>query len=213
MNIESILTLALAVAALAIKPGAGMMMVMSRSIASGWSACFAFVIGFCVISILFLAIVVFGYQFINVDIVFISIFIKSFAAVYLIWLGIKGLQTANAPLHLQESKAKSFYDNLTASLVLTLSNPLTIVFYAGILPTIMNINEISWNDFIIMGAVICVVELVVAVAYSAPLILFRKRFDQSSLSGLKIFSSIIIILVGLYIGYTAIPAEDLLSVF
>ena len=213
MTLEAIITLALAVGALAIKPGAGMMMVMSRSIASGWSACFAFVIGFCVISVLFLGVVVFGYQFIDVDLVFISIFIKSFAAVYLIWLGFKGLQKVNAPLHLQESKAESFYDNLTASLFLTLSNPLTIVFYAGILPTIMNINDISWNDFTIMAIVICIVELVVAVAYSAPLILFRRKFKETSLKGLKIFSSIVIILVGLYIGYTAIPANDLLSVF
>jgi len=213
MTIEAIFTLALAVAALAIKPGAGMMMVMSRSITSGWSACFAFVIGFCIISVLFLAIVVFGYQFIGVDLVFISIFIKSFAAVYLIWLGFKGLQTANAPLHLQESKAKSFYDNLTASLFLTLSNPLTIVFYAGILPTIMNVNDITWGVFTLMAMVICLVELIVAVAYSAPLILFRRKFKPEHLNGLKIFSSIVIILVGLYIGYTAIPAKDLLSVF
>jgi len=213
MTIEAIFTLALAIAALAAKPGAGMMMVMSRSIAGGWSACLAFVTGFCIISLLFLGLVIFGYKFISVDIVFIAILLKSLAAVYLIWLGIKGLKQANDPLEMTESKAASFYDNLSASLLLTLSNPLTIVFYAGILPSLMDVNAISWNDIMIVSMVIIVVEFAVAIAYSAPLILFRKRFKQKSLKGLKIFSSIVIILVGLYIGYTAIGAQHLVDLF
>lgn len=213
MDISAILALALAVGALAIKPGAGMMMVMSRSISGGWSACLSFVLGFCIISILFLALVVFGYNFIDIDMMFLTIMIKAFAAVYLIYLGVKGLQRAQEPLYMEDMKIESFWDNLTASIALTLSNPLTIVFYAGILPTIMEVESITLHDFMIMCAVIIIVEYVVAIAYSAPLILYRKKIKHQSLVGLKIFASIIIILVGLYIGYTTLPAQDLLSVF
>lgn len=213
MTIEAIITFAIAVGALAIKPGAGMMMVMSRSISQGFNAMLSFVLGFCIISILFLGLVVFGYKFVEVDLVFISIVIKSFAAVYLIWLGVKGLQKAQDVYHVEDIKVESFFDNLSASIMLTLSNPLTIIFYAGILPTILNVQKITMNDFIVFSLVIIVVEYVVAISYSAPLILYRKKVPQDFMRGLTYFSSIVIILVGLYIGYSALPSKDLTSVF
>jgi threonine/homoserine/homoserine lactone efflux protein len=213
MTLESILTFALAVGALAIKPGAGMTMVMSRAISQGFAAVLAFVMGFCVISVLFLGLVVFGYKFLDVDLIFISLIIKSFAAVYLIWLGVKGLQKAEEPLQVQEMGIERIVDNFTASVMLTLSNPLTIVFYAGILPTVMNVQQLTFKDFAVLAFVICLVEYIVAIAYSSPLLLFRKKIPQSFLRGLSYFSSIVIILVGLYIGYTALPSKDLTSVF
>jgi len=213
MTIESILTFAIAVGALAIKPGAGMMMVMSRSIAGGWPACLAFVSGFCVVSLLFLGFVVLGYRFVAVDMTFISILIKSLAAVYLIFMGIKGLQTAQDELILQKTKVEGIWDNFSSSVMLTLSNPLTIVFYAGILPTVLDVQSMTTYEIAIIAMVIIAVGFAVAIAYCAPLILFRYKFEQKSLKGLKIFSSLILILVGLYIGFTAINAQDLLTVF
>lgn len=213
MTLEAIMTFAIVVGALAIKPGAGMAMVMSRSIAQGWGACLSFVLGFCIISILFLGLVVFGYKFVEVDLVFISILIKSFAAVYLIWLGVKGLQKAQDPFYIEDMKVESFFDNLSASLMLTLSNPLTIVFYAGILPTILDIKSISLMDFATLSLTVIVVEYLVAIAYTAPLILYRTRIPQSFMRGLSYFSSVVIILVGLYIGYSALPSKDLTSIF
>ena len=117
MTLDSILLLATAVFALAIKPGAGMMMVMSRTMAQGMSACLTFALGFCIVSLLFLGLVIFGYKFIEtVDIVLISIVIKSFSAVYLIWLGVKGLQQASEPLYVEGTKKNSFYENLQLQL-------------------------------------------------------------------------------------------------
>ncbi len=213
MTLEAILTFGIAVAALAIKPGAGMMMCMSRSVAQGFTACLAVITGFCVISILFLGIVVLGYTVADVDLVFISIFIKAFTATYLIWLGVKGLQKAAQPYYMEDMKAESVFDNFTASLMLTLSNPLTIVFYAGILPSILMVNEITISDFGVLSFTIIFVEFVVGIAYCAPLLLFRKKIPQSFLRGLAYFSSIVLILIGLYIGYNALPSKDLTSVF
>lgn len=213
MTTEAILTFALAVGALAIKPGAGMMMVMSRAISQGMGAVLIFTAGFCIISILFLGLVIFGYKFVEVDLVFISIFIKSLAAVYLIWLGVKGVMKAQEKYYMAETKVETFVENLSASLVLTLSNPLTIIFYAGIIPTILNVKTISFDDFVIFSVVIILVEYAVAIAYSSPLLLFRKKIPDSFLRGLAYFSSIVIMMVGLYIGYTALRSEALLAVF
>jgi threonine/homoserine/homoserine lactone efflux protein len=214
MIFESILILAAAVMGLAIKPGAGMMMVMSRTLAQGMSACLAFATGFSIISIFFFLLVVFGYKFASgLDIVFISIVIKSFSAVYLIWLGVKGIQEEQEDMSFDGEKVVTFLDNLMASIFLTLSNPLTIVFYAGVLPTILDVKNITTYDILTVSCVITVIEFAVAIAYSLPILWCRHKMKKELFVGLRYFSSIVLILVGLYIGYTALPAEDLKLVF
>jgi threonine/homoserine/homoserine lactone efflux protein len=214
MAFESILLLAAAVMGLAIKPGAGMMMVMSRTLAQGMNACIAFAAGFSVVSILFFLLVVFGYKFASgLDMVFIAIVVKSFTAVYLIWLGVKGIQEEQEDMSFDGEKVVTFLDNFLASVFLTLSNPLTIVFYAGVLPTILDVENITFTDILTVSGVITVVEFAVAIGYSLPILWCRHKMNKDLFVGLKYFSSIVLIIVGLYIGYTALPAEDLKLVF
>ena len=213
MTLEAIITLSIAVLGLAMKPGPGMMMVMSRTMSGGMKACFTFLIGFLLITFLYLVLVFVGFQMTGLDLTFILILIKSLAAVYLIYIGIKGLQHPDVTYVSEGKDGHSFFDNLTSSMVLTLSNPLVIVFYAGVLPTVVDINNISLNDMVIVTAVVLIIEGIMPILYCAPMVLFRKKISTEFLKGLRMFSSVIIILIGLYIGYTAIGSEDLLSVF
>ncbi len=213
MTFEAMTTLAIAVLGLAMKPGPGMMMVMSRTLGQGMKACFTFLIGFLVITLLYLILVFIGFQMANFDLAFVMILIKSLAAVYLIYLGIKGLQNPNIDYVEETPKGHSFYDNLTASMVLTLSNPLVIVFYAGILPSILDVSVMTINDMVMIAAIVLFIEGIIPILYCAPLALYRKKIPLNFLKGMRIFSSIMIILIGLYIGYTALPAKDILFVF
>jgi len=77
----------------------------------------------------------------------------------------------------------------------------------------LDVATLTWHDLFVVSLVIIVVETVVAVSYSAPLVFYRHKVNTSFLEGMRIFSSIVIIGVGLYIGYTALPAEDLKAVF
>lgn len=213
MTLQAILTLATAVFALAIKPGAGMMMVMSRSISHGLIGCFAFLIGFNLALLGYLSLVLGGLNLVDVDLLFISILIKSLAAVYLIWVGVKGLQTNGQAMTLEEEETQTFVDNVTSAFMLTLSNPLVILFYAGILPTILGTTQISWDNAMIIASIVVGVETLVVLAYCLPLIFLRKKMPQNVMEHIRVFSSLVLIIVGLYIGYTAIPAKDLLAVF
>lgn len=213
MTIEAIITLALAVLALALKPGPGMMMVMSRTIGQGMSACFTFILGFLLVTLFYVVIVLVGLQSADFDIVFLSIFIKTLAAVYLIWLGIKGLQHTDLEYGPPDAAGHGFIDNVTGAMILTASNPLVIVFYAGILPSLVDVNTMTLNDMVIIASVVLFIEGIIPVFYCLPLALFRKKIPISFLKGLRIFSSIMIIFVGLYIGYTALPSKDIVSVF
>jgi threonine/homoserine/homoserine lactone efflux protein len=213
MTTESIITLFLAVVALSLKPGPGMTMVMSHTITQGMAGCLSFVAGWLVVLFGFLVFVFFSYNFISLDIVFILILVKTLAAAYLIWLGVKGLLKNEVKSGSDFVKEEGLFNSFTSAVVLTASNPLAIVFYAGILPSLVDVQSITLNDMALITMIVLGVEGILPIIYCAPLALYRKKVPENFLEGLRIFSSVMMILVGLYIGYNAILAEDLLSVF
>ena len=213
MDQQAIITLAVAIAALTLKPGPGMMLLISHTIHQGVKGCFAVLVGAQLVNLIFIAIVFSGFYSVNVDMVFISIFVKAMAAAYLIWMGIKGLQDLETDYEVEKLIGGNWFNSLTSSMALTASNPLVIIFYAGIFPTLLDVNQMTSFDFLTIIGVIVFVEMGVAAAYSLPLLLFRYKISQTALKKMSFLSSVIIILIGLYIGYTAIPAEDLKSVF
>lgn len=211
MDLHAIITFALAVLALALKPGPGMMMLMSRSISQGAGALFTMLLGVLVITFAYLVVVFISFKIPGLDMVFITILVKSVAAVYLIYLGIKGLKDISLAYNVNDIEGHGFFDNLSAAIMLTISNPLVIVFYAGILPTLLDINAMTFNDMAIITIVVLSIEGIVPILYCLPMILLRKKIPISFLKGLRVFSSIVIIIVGLYIGYSALPAMDVIS--
>ena len=213
MTLEEMVALSAAVFVLAMKPGPGMMMVMSRTISGGMGACLTFILGFLFVTLLYLIIVLAGFHFIDLDIVFLSILIKTLAAVYLIHMGVKGIMYPEVSYGVEEVKGHGFVDNLSAAVILTASNPLIIVFYAGILPTVIDIGAMSLNDMAIIVFIVLFIEGIFPILYCLPFALFRKKLPEDFLKGLRIFSSGIIILIGLYIGYSALPSKDILSLF
>lgn len=213
MTSEAIITFSLAVLALGLKPGPGMMMVMSRTIAQGMSACYAFLAGFLLVTLLYLILVFIGFQYVNLDLVFISILVKALAATYLIWIGVKGFQNIELSYSVEDCKTERFIDGFFGAMVLTASNPLVIVFYAGILPSLLDVSTMTLDDMILITSIVLVIEGGLVLAYCLPLSLFRKRFPVDFLKGLRVFCSIMMIIIGLYIGYMAVVAEDLRTVF
>jgi len=213
MDFAATLTLAIAVMGLSMKPGPGMMAIMSRTLNQGMSACFMFMLGVNLVSMFYLGLVLAGLHFAKDDLLFISVLIKSLAAVYLIYIGIKGLQHPDIDLSLKEGKGERYFDTFAAAAMLTLSNPLIILFYAGILPTLIDTSVMSLTDMIIIALVIIFIETGVAVAYCLPLAFSRHFFTPNLMKNINIGASIVIILVGLYIGYSALPAKDIMSLF
>ena len=61
--------------------------------------------------------------------------------------------------------------------------------------------------------IVLFIEGMFPIAYCLPFALFRKKLPEEFLKGLRIFSSAVIILIGLYIGYSALPSKDVLSLF
>lgn len=214
MDFQAILALSLGIMVLAMKPGPGMLAVASRALDGGMPAVLAFVTGTNMVKILFFTIAFFGISVAEDHLLFFSVLVKALAAVYLIWMGGRGLMTAKIPpelaaLETQKSGGKRDYSqllrNFSAGFMLTLSNPFDILFFAGILPTIVNLKLLGLADFGIGVATIIVSDLIIAFSYAIPLAMSRNLFSPKILRRLNIGSNIAIIFVGLVIGMSALP--------
>jgi threonine/homoserine/homoserine lactone efflux protein len=212
MDLQTILTFALAVFALAVKPGPGMMTVISRTLSHGMMGCYSFLLAVCLVSYFYLGLVLAGLKFAQEDLLFVSILLKSCAAVYLIYLGVKGLMNPDVELKIDTNKEQKLFEDFTGFVMLTLSNPLVIVFYGGLVPSLLDVSTIGFSEVITLAAVITVVECAVAITYCLPFALSRNFLTPEILKRVTIGSSIVLILVGLYIGYSALPAMDVVSV-
>ncbi len=213
MTLESILVLALAVAILEIKPGPGMMMLMSRTASQGMKACYSFMLGYLIVTFFYLLCVFASFNAPGLDMVFLTILTKSLAAVYLMWVGFKGLKEVHLTYNVDDIEGHSFFDTFSSALAVTAANPLVIVFYAGILPTIIDVGSITLNDMVLISFVVLTIEFIIPVLYCIPFAVFGKKVSVGFLKKLRIFSSIVIVAIGLYLGYTALVAEDILAVF
>ena len=212
MDFQTTITFFLAVFALAVKPGPGMMTLISRTISFGIGFSVVFMLGICLVEFLYLGIVLAGLQIAADDMVFITILLKALAAVYLIHLGFKGLQNPDIAMATTEMQEQKLFDHFLAGVMVCLSNPLVIVFFGGLVPSIVGVSELGFVDWFIMCGIIFLVEMGVAMTYCAPLAYSRNFITPVVLRRINIASSVALIVVGLYIGYSAIPASDILSV-
>lgn len=210
MDFNAFLTLFCGVALLAAKPGPGMMTVATKAMGEGLTQVIYFMIGTNLVKIFFFTLVVFGYSLVAEKALFITILLKSFTALYLIWLGAQGLRKPDPEAEANQAivKKTGFSENFLAGLMLTISNPFDILFFAGILPTILDVNAtITLTQYITCAVVIVAADALVALSYAAPIALSRRFFIRPVVRKLNIVSSIGLVLVGLYIGYTAMVPQ------
>ena len=214
MDYGSLWVYALTIMALAIKPGPGIVAVVSKTAARGVAGFLSYMSGALLGEIIYLGIVVYGFSHLPTDFVFISLLLKSLTAAYLIYMGVRTLQVNSDGISGPDKSIESTSnrDDFTTGLMLTLSNPLVIVVFAGIVPSVINVEHVRPQDFVILAAVTVISQIPMDFLYCAPVLWSRKFFNKVTINRLRIASGITILLVGLYIGYTALPAHDLLSV-
>ena len=94
--------------------------------------------------------------------------IKLAGAAYLIWLGIKlWRQTPVAMAAVGEPAARrGFRRSLLGGLMVTISNPKTIAFYAGLLPTFVDLQHLSGSEALAMGAIVVLIVGTIPATYA-----------------------------------------------
>jgi threonine/homoserine/homoserine lactone efflux protein len=214
MTFDAIMTLFIGVALLAAKPGPGMMTVATKAMGEGLPSVLSFMVGTNLVKIIFFVLVVLGYGLLPERALAVSVVLKAATAAYLIWLGAQGFRKLDPDAVANQAivKKKGFTENFTAGFMLTISNPFDILFFAGVLPTIFKVQDVGVMDYALCAVIIVLADSLVALSYAVPIALSRRFIPRPHVRKLNIVASAGLIIVGLIIGASALPAADITAV-
>lgn len=161
---ETLLFLGISIALLTFKPGPGMLAIISRALNDGFLPAFSIALGIVTIQNLFFIVTAFGVSITASSLTFITDLMKLIGAVYLFYMGYKGLSNPYKGLWTKSKgseirKQKQIFENYMAGIAITLSNPFVILFYIGIVPTILNNGTPDTVNIILGCLVISAVNL------------------------------------------------------
>jgi threonine/homoserine/homoserine lactone efflux protein len=145
---------ALAVAA----PGPGVAAVIARSLAHGLKGAPAFIAGFMVGDLVWFAIAATGLAALARTAATLFVVIKWIGVAYLLLLAWKLWTAPAASIEVTDQDDRQHgWRAFIASLMLTLANPKTILFFLALLPTVIDLASLNALRFAEISAVMCVV--------------------------------------------------------
>lgn len=146
MTIDSLFALLGAMIILAIVPGPAVFAIIARSFSSGKLQAFYMTAGIILGDYIFIILALFCLSALAETMGTAFFIIKYLSAAYLIWLGVQLLRTKAKPVDIEASKDSSLISNLLTGLFITLGNPKAILFYVGLFPAFINVNEVTFYD-------------------------------------------------------------------
>jgi threonine/homoserine/homoserine lactone efflux protein len=158
LTLPSLLAFAFAMFILAATPGPGFLAFTARTISNGASAGIGVVAGVVIGDLIYFTLALAGMAAISEAVGSALVLFKIAGGLYLIWLGIKmWSSTPVQELPGQVFVQRSFIQYLIEGVLVTLSNPKAIVFFAAILPTFIYLPDITLVDALVLIATIVLV--------------------------------------------------------
>ncbi|MES2826403.1 MAG: LysE family translocator [Pseudomonadota bacterium] len=169
MTLSSMLSLFIALVVLAAIPGPGVLTVVARSMASGFSHGLITTFGIVCGDYVFIILSLYGLSTLASAMGGLFAFLKYGAAAYLIWLGVKLLLAKHSNVEVKPVLELSFVTNFMAGLVTTLSNPKAMFFYVSFFPAFVNVHRVTIIEVsqLLFLATVAVGSVMAGYAYTA----------------------------------------------
>jgi threonine/homoserine/homoserine lactone efflux protein len=109
------------------------------------------------------------------------IVVKFAGAAYLVWLGIRLWREKpadTAAVDRPEAVSRDYRRSLLAGFMVTISNPKTIAFYAGLLPTFIDLEKLSAGDALAMGGIVILIVGLIPAVYAVAAAGSRRFFHS-----------------------------------
>ncbi len=218
IGLEALIAVFFASIILVLKPGPYVLAV-SGMVASGhWRKCAIFLIGGYLGATFVYLLLLTGLSYIKqFDLGFLFFLLKSLAGAWFIWIGVKGIIERNnddseaAAKKKAELEKKTDVEDFIAGFILSNTNPYIILFVTGVIPGLVQQEVFTIADILAIRAAVILADLLALMVYIVPMVLLHEFTNGKTLKALKDFSSVLMIGIGLYIGYTAIMADDLVQ--
>lgn len=215
MDILSILGLGGAILLLYLKPGPDLIALISKSISDGPRAGIVLYFGGITAQCIYAGFAAFSYSFSPDIVLFLEILFKSLGAAMFIYMGIKGLQNLQSGKWKRVKVEKSeLLENYFTGLAIAMGNPIVFFFYTALLPTFINMAFFTIWHFIY----VCVMILIFNFGPAIITALLAGRVkevlkDSDTLIKINFITSCLFILLGLFIGATAITQFDVQALY
>lgn len=169
MEITQILAYMVALAIAAAIPGPGMAALVARSVNTGASTGFAMLVGLILGDLTYLSFAVFGLALLAKSFSVLFILVKWGALMYLCYLAYCFWTAEHHDMSEQANpKRKDYISAALSGYTITLGNPKTIAFYMALLPVVINLNQISIQNW---GLVLVPITIIVLFTVGAIFIL------------------------------------------
>lgn len=181
MNAQDILLFALALAVAVATPGPGIFAVISCAIGRGFRDAVALTCGVVVGDLIFFLFAALGMTALARSMGDVFLLVKFAGAGYLIWLGLRLWRAPVAATRegdLLPAQRRGFGRNALAGTALTLGNPKTIAFYAGLLPTFIDLARLTSTDLALMMFVMLPVVGGIPIAYAYAAVRARRFLNS-----------------------------------
>jgi threonine/homoserine/homoserine lactone efflux protein len=165
MTLESTAMFALIFLLLAVTPGAGLAVILSRALSAGVPAGALVTAGMVLGDFVFLALAIVGLSALATAMGPLFQVVKYLAAAYLLWLGYKAFVSAGQPVTLQASAARPWWQEIGLGFFVTLGNPKPLLFYGALLPSVVDISRVHLLDYTLLCAVVVVISVAVYGGY------------------------------------------------
>jgi threonine/homoserine/homoserine lactone efflux protein len=208
MEIGAFLSFTFALFILAIKPGPGIFTFVVQTMRHGLWNGYGYALGLVTGESAYFLLAAGGFALIPDLQLFLQILCQSIGAVLLIWLGIKGLQDSTSDIQPadHDKKAKGFIAGYLIGLMITLGNPLAMIFYLSFVPAFFG-NFIGHPELFLIGiGAIALVNIPLYFTAGWALMRFGNFMKNPTLvRRMNIASSLLMIGLGLFIGITTLP--------
>jgi threonine/homoserine/homoserine lactone efflux protein len=182
MTIYGLLTFCAVYALAVAAPGPGVAYVIARSLAHGLRGAPATIAGFVVGDLVWFAIAATGLAALAKTAATLFVFIKWAGVIYLLYLAYK-LWTAPArrvEIEGGDDSRQHGWRAFAGSLMLTLANPKTILFFLALLPTVIDMTSMNLVRFLEISAAMVFVLPAVLGAYALLAAKARQLFTTPS---------------------------------
>ncbi|WP_420406034.1 LysE family translocator [Nisaea sp.] len=165
MDVTSLLVFALALALAAGSPGPSLAALVAQVLARGWRAVLPFVLAMWLGELIWLTMAIVGLVAVAETFHAAFVVIKWLGVGYLAWLAWKmwtaPAETAGATLPEPRGGLKMFLSGMAV----TLGNPKIMVFYLALLPTLIDLGNVGFADWVSISMTLLIVLAAIDLSY------------------------------------------------
>lgn len=182
MQLHIFAVFAVALAITVATPGPGILAVVSCSLGRGLRDAFALIGGIILGDLTYFILAAAGMAALAHSMGNFFLIVKLVGGAYLIWLGFKLWVTKSSVTVSDPSLSSSlgFKRSFVGGLTLTLSNPKAIAFYAGLLPTFIDLEKLSRGDAAVMALIVVGTVGSITTLYALAASRARRFFNSAS---------------------------------